>query len=298
MPSTSVSLSYTVREGLAGFRRARFAVFASTSAIAVSLVMIGLFLFIGYEATQVANWLRQRVGEVELFIDERADERTAQSLHLRAESTPGVQEAIFVSKDEAREIFREEFGDEADIFTDQPFLPASIRVRLQTAYANPDSLDRLAEEFAGWNRVEGVVFNQPLLVKVQQNLRLVTMTGLIVGVFVLFAAIFLVANTIRLTIYARRLLIRTMKLVGATDAFIRRPFIVEGVAQGLAAGIAASFILWGIYSLMSGYLPQLETTSWLHLALLAMAVIIIGVMLGWAGSLIAVRRFIKRVSLH
>lgn len=265
--------------------------------MAVSLVMIGLFLFIGYEASQVANWLRQRVGEVELFIDERADDRTAESLHLRAESTPGVQEAIFVSKEEAREVFRNEFGEDADIFTDQPFLPASIKVRVAASYANSDSLEHLTAEFAGWNRVDDVIFNQPLLLKVQQNLRLLTVTGLVLGAFVLFAAIFLVANTIRLTIYARRLLIRTMKLVGATDSFIRRPFLVEGIAQGLAAGLAASLILWGIYVMMSSYLPQLEMGGWMQLLLLGL-VVLIGVGLGWLGSLIAVRRFIQRVSLH
>ncbi len=266
--------------------------------MAVSLVMIGLFLFIGYEAHQVSNWLRQRVGEVELFIDERADERTAESLHIRAEATPGVSEAIFVSREEAREVFRREFGEEADIFTDQPFLPASIRVRVESAYANPDSLQGLVAEFATWNRIDEVIFNQPLLVKVQQNLRLLTVAGLILGAVVLLAAIFLVANTIRLTIYARRLLIRTMKLVGATDAFIRRPFLVEGIAQGFVAGAIASLVLWGAYLGMTSYLPQLEMSVGMQLLLLVGAMIVLGVGLGWLGSLIAVRRFIQRVSLH
>lgn len=266
--------------------------------MAVSLVMIGLFLFIGYEAHQVSNWLRQRVGEVELFIDERADDRTAESLHIRAEATLGVAEAIFISQEEARDVFRQEFGDDADVFTDQPFLPASIKVRVEPSYANPDSLQSLIAEFETWNRVDEVIFNQPLLVKVQQNLRLLTIIGLLLGSVVVLAAVFLVANTIRLTIYARRLLIRTMKLVGATDSFIRRPFLIEGVAQGLAAGAVAAAVLWSIYLVMTGYLPQLEMSGWMQVVLLGGAVTTLGVGLGWLGSLIAVRRFIQRVSLH
>lgn len=266
--------------------------------MAVSLVMIGLFIFVGFMAQQVSNWLRQRVGEVELFIDDRADERTIEMLQQRAGARPGVAEALFVSQEEAREIFRAEFGDEADVFSDTPFLPASIKIRVQPSYANPDSLQTLIADFGTWNRVDEVVFNQPLLVKVQQNLRLLTTIGLILGVVVVLAAIFLVANTIRLTIYARRLLIRTMKLVGATDRFIRGPFLVEGIVQGFIAGVLAAAMLWGIYRLMLVYLPQLELAAGIQLILFGLIIIGLGVMLGWVGSYFAAKRFIRRVSLH
>ena len=266
--------------------------------MAVSLVMIGLFIFVGYMAHQVSNWLRQRVGEVELFIDDRADERTIESLRQRAGARPGVDEALFVSQEEAREIFRTEFGDEADVFSDTPFLPASIKIRVQPSYANPDSLQTLVADFQSWNRIDEVVFNQPLLVRVQQNLRLLTTIGLILGVVIVFAAVFLVANTIRLTIYARRLLIRTMKLVGATDRFIRGPFLVEGIAQGFIAGVMAALMLWGIYRVMLIYLPQFELVAGIQLVLFGLTTVVLGVILGWVGSYLAARRFIQRVSLH
>jgi cell division transport system permease protein len=149
-----VSLSYSVKEGLAGFRRARFAAFASTSAMAVSLVMIGLFLFLAYEAHLVSTWLRQRVGEVEIFVDERATDAQADAVYQLASATAGVAEAEFVSREEAREIFLREFGEDAALFTDDSFLPPSVRVRVQAPYANPDSLDVLIAEFKSWNRVD------------------------------------------------------------------------------------------------------------------------------------------------
>ncbi len=287
-------IPYSVREGLAGFRRAKFAAAAATSAMAVALVLIGLFILLGYEAQIVSDWLRQRVGEVELFLDD-IDDGMARLLYERAVATPGVSEAIYVSREEAEAIFRQDFGEGAEAFFDTPFLPASIKVRVAPDYANPDSLTVLVAELASWNHVDDVVFNQPLLIKVQQNLRLVKMAGFSLGVLVILSSIFLVANTIRLTIYARRLLIRTMKLVGATDPFIRRPFLVEGVAQGLVAGVLAVLVLTGLYMLLESYLPPLPP----YLPyLLAGTVLGIGLLLGWLGSYFSVRRFIRNVALH
>ncbi len=290
-------LPYSIREGLAGLKRARFSSIASTSAMSIALVLIGMFAIVTYQANSVSDWLRQRVGELELFLAD-IDEASAMALHARAEITPGVSEASYISKQEAEEIFRMEFGDEAEMFFDQAFLPASIKVRIAPNYANADSLGVLAAEFATWTRVDDVIYNQPLLVKVQQNLNMITVLGLSLGFMVLFASAFLVANTIRLTIYARRLLIRTMKLVGATDGFVRSPFVVEGVAQGIIAGGIAFALLTMIYSGVQNYIPQMTTISTGTGLMLGFGIILFGVGLGWAGSHFAVRRFIKKISLN
>lgn len=291
-----MSLPYSIREGLAGFQRAKFAVLAATGAMTVALVLIGLFGVVGYEAQQVSSWLRQRVGEMEMFLEENVEASTARALYFRASTMPGVDEADFISPEQAQAIFQEEFGEGAEVFLDEPFLPASIRVRVRSNYANPDSLTKLVDEFSSWNRVDEVVFNQPLLVKVQQNLRLLTIAGLLLGSIVVLASIFLVANTIRLTIYARRLLIRTMKLVGATDSFIRRPFLVEGIAQGLLAGVLAAVILSGLYSVIAAYLPESQASSTAVVLLVTVGIVMCGVALGFVGSLFAVRRFISQAA--
>ncbi len=294
-----MSLSYSIREGIAGFRRAKFASAASTSAMAVALVLIGLFLLVSFEASYVSDWLRQRVGELEVFLQDDVSESLAIALNERARNTPGVAETDFISRAEAQAVFRREFGEGSELFFDEPFLPASIKVRVVSDYANPDSLNRMVALFEGWPRVDEVIFNQPLLVKVQENLQLITTVGLWLGTLVVLASIFLVGNTIRLTIYARRLLIRTMKLVGATDKFIRRPFIVEGVLQGLFAAMLACVVLFILYGFISSYMPQLdETGTGGKLVFLVIEVLLMGVILGWIGSLFAVRRFIRHVALH
>ena len=290
-------LPYAIKEGLAGFRRASFSSVAATSAMTVALVMVELFAIVTWQARGVSEWLKQRVGEVELFLDDTTPE-IAESLFERTRATPGVAQAEYISKDRAQEIFQEEFGEEADIFFDGAFLPASIRVMVEPDYINTDSLNALVAEFSTWNRVDEVVYNRPLLAKVQDNLRLLSLIGISIGALVLLASIFLVANTIRLAIYARRLMIRTMKLVGATDGFVRKPFIVEGILQGLISSLLALFILWVIQEVALAYVPQLPGLPWSEALMFSGILIGAGFLLGWIGSESAVRRFLKQVSLH
>ena len=265
--------------------------------MAVALVLIGLFGMLGYEAQRVSDWLRQRAGELEIFLDD-VDEASAEAVYRRAALVSGVSETEYVSKQEAQQIFQREFGEGADVFVDEPFLPASVKVRVAPSYATADSLNALAAEVTSWRHVDEVVFNQALLVKVQQNLRLLTIGGLSLGIIVILASLFLVANTIRLTIYARRLLIRTMKLVGATDNFVRQPFLVEGMAQGIAAAIAAGVVIWILYARLHAFLTDSAGGSALGGFIFFLALLGLGAFLGWAGSAFAVRRFLKNVALH
>ncbi len=290
-------LSYTVREGLAGFRRARFAALTATSALTVALVLIAVFGLLAWQGSQVTNWLKQRIGEVQVFVSNAADERATNALRLKLEATRGVDEVVYISKEEAVAEFRREFGEEAGALPEDNFLPASFRVQLEPRWANADSLGGLAEQFASWNRVDEVIYNQPLLAKVQRNLRVFTPIALGLGFVVVAAALFLVGNTVRLTIYARRMLIRTMKLVGATNAFIRRPFLVEGIAQGVVAGIIACLLVWPVYGFLLRAVPQAQGWPGGSPLWTLGTVLLVGIGLGWLGSWMAVRRFIKHIQL-
>lgn len=293
-------LPYSVREGIANFRRAKFAVAASTSAMSVALVLVGLFGLVTFEAQNVSSWLRDRVGEVEVFIDDEASSREAEALHARLRTIPAVASTTFITQEEAQKIFAEEFGEGAEIYSDSPFLPSSVRLELKSSYIHTDSISQMADQVSGFDHVDDVVFDQALLAQVQQNVRFISLAALVLGGIVVLAAIFLVGNTIRLTIYARRLLIRTMKLVGATDAFVRRPFLVEGVLQGTIAGTIAAGIVWGLYRLMLEELPDLSVHTTTPYAdwILVGSIIGSGILLGWLGSYFAVRRFIQSVELH
>jgi cell division transport system permease protein len=290
-------LPYSVREGVANLRRAKFSAVASTSAIAVALVLVGVFGIVGYEASVVSDMLREQAGQMEVFIEQDASEQVQEALHARIQTIQGIAQTEFVSHEEAAKIFRREFGEGASAFEDPTFLPASIKIEMKPTHTHPDSMARTANVIGEWRGVDDVVLNQELLVRVAQNRRLINAVGIALGGIVVLAAVFLVANTIRLTIYARRLLIRTMKLVGATDRFVRRPFLVEGIVQGFLGGTIAGGVVWGLYRVFFQQIDQAPLPLRAELLLLG-GLIGGGVLLGWIGSYFAARRFIQNIKLH
>ncbi|MEM1115475.1 MAG: ABC transporter permease [Bacteroidota bacterium] len=298
-----MALSYTLREGLAGFRRAKLAAATSVVALAIALVLIGMFSLLGWQGQRVAEVLRQRASEVEVFLDDNAAGEIAARVGDRLRNVAGVDSVRFVSHEEAAEIFREAFGEEADLYDDAQFLPASFRVRLAGAYATPDSVATFATRAETWAAVSEVAYDRASVEAVERNLRVFQTVGLAVALLVVVAALLLVGNTVRLSIYARRMLIRTMKLVGATNPFIRRPFLVEGVVQGVLAGLASGGLLWGLYSLFLRWVYDTDggalAVGWPGgtPALTVLALVALGALLGLLASTVAVRRFIRQVRL-
>lgn len=296
-----VALPYALREGIAGFRRATFASLASVSALAVALVLIGMTLLVSWIVQTAAEDLRESAGEIEVYLED-ADTAETDRLRDRLAGLPGADSLVYVSRQEAARIFREEFGEGSDLYDDNAlFLPASFRVQFRGAYASRDSLERAARRVEAWSRVEAVSFEPDLLEQIESNYAVIRAAGLGVGGLVVLAALLLVGNTIRLSIYARRMLIRTMKLVGATSGFIRRPFLVEGGMQGLVAGILSGLALWGLFAVLLNYLRQTGAVgvSWPGGSPLVTvgACVALGLLLGLTGSWVAVRRFIREVRL-
>ncbi len=293
-----MALSYTLREGLAGFGRTRFAALTSTTALVVALVLIGMVGLLAWQGQRVAEAVQQRVGEVQVYL-EPADTAAVALVQRRIEGLPGVGAVEFVSQEEAAREFQAAFGEEAALFDEGMFLPASFRVRFQGVYASADSLAVIQEAVQRWPKVDEVVYERTLVENVTRNVRLYSLVGLAVGTLVILAALLLVGNTIRLSIYARRLLIRTMKLVGATDGFIRRPFLVEGVVQGLAAGVLASVLVWVLYAAAGRVVEGLASAGWPGGSPVVplLGLVLLGAALGLLASWIAVRTFIRQVRL-
>lgn len=292
-----MSALYAVREGIAGFRRTPFAAFATTTSIATALLLTGVFAFLTYEVQTVMNFLKQRVGEMEVFLDPLQDAEV-QVLRTRLEAVPGVESLDYISSADAYAVFAAEFGAEAALFEGELFLPASFRIRLSEEFVVVDSLKHLRDQIQSLPGIDEVVFEEAMLLRIQENFRWVAAGGLGIASLVILAALFLVSNTIRLTIYARRLLIRTMKLVGATDSFVRRPFLIEGVLQGVLGGILASIPLWALFMFVHLVIPGMRPLDPTHATLAASSALLAGVLIGWMGSFAAARRFIRKVSVH
>jgi len=199
----------------------------------------------------------------------------------------------FISKDEAARIFRQEFGEDITQVLDFNPLPPSLKIRLKPDFRTAAAASTISDRVAAVEGIESVRYRKGLLELIDARTRAVHNLSLVLGVLISLSAVFLVSNTIRLAIYAKRRLIRTMELVGATKAFIRSPFLLEGMLQGLLGGLVASGILYILieYTLrllspeLSGYV-QMSRTFYL-------AVVGTGMGLGFVGSAISVARFIR-----
>lgn len=293
-----MSLGYVIREGVAGLSRARLAAFTSVFSLFVAVLLIGVLSRIGFNAYEVSQLLRQQI-EVEVFLED-IDDQTTRELRSRIENRPFVEEVSYISRDSATAIFQHDFGLGAETLSELDFLPASFRIQVKSD-SEAGQVSELADEIAGYSGVDEVRFNRALLELLESRTEAILLTGSVIGLFVLFVAMILVFNTIRLTIYAKRDLIRAMKLVGATNGFIRRPFLVEGMFQGLIAGSLAGLLIVLIFSLaVPAFVPQLGVLSWPfgRWYYLVVGVVVLAVLMGWLGSRWAARRFIRETRVY
>ena len=293
-----MSVSYLIKEGLVGLSRARLAAFTSIFSLFLAVLLIGVLARIGFNAYEVSQMLREQV-EVEVFL-ENLDAQSTNELQLSIESAQFVERLIYISQDSASKVFQQEFGMGGEALADLKFLPASFRLKISDE-ASVAQVDSMAQSFADLNGVDDVRFNMALLQLLETRTDQLAMGGTALGIFILLIAMILVFNTIRLTIYAKRDLIRAMKLVGATNGFIRRPFLVEGIVQGLIAGSAAAGIIYLMFDwLIPQNISQLGVLSWPfgRWYFLIGGVIFLSVIMGWMGSRWAARKFIKDTSVY
>jgi len=293
-----MSLGYVIKEGFAGLGRARLAAFTSMFSLFIAVLLIGVLFRIGYNAYEVSQLIRQQV-EVEIFLQD-LDESATNEMENLLLSKPEVEGLTYISSDSASRVFQQEFGMGAESIADLNFLPASFRVVMSDNY-NVTQIDSLVQEFRTYEGVDEVRFNLALLEIIESRTEMLVLAGAGIGLFILFVAMILVFNTIRLTIYAKRDLIRAMKLVGATNSFIRRPFLVEGVLQGVIAGGFASLVIYFMFEwLVPRFIPQIGVLSWPmgRWYYLVGGTILLAIMMGWWGSRWAARKFIRDARVY
>lgn len=288
-----MSIKYIVREGFTGFKRAKLAATTSIFSLFIAVLLLGVLTRIGYNVYSQAMSIKDLI-EVEVFLFD-VDERTTSQIRQQLENEELVQEVTYISKDSASAVMRQEFGTGAEELVELNFLPASFRLSVNTD-AGVEQIENLVSNLRNYRGVDEVEYNAALLRVMESNLNTFTVAGGAIAVLILLAALILVYNTIRLTIYAKRDLIRAMKLVGATNKFIRSPFIVEGVLQGFIAGMAAVFTVFLIFEFaIPFYIADLGTLSWPfgRWYFLTGGMLLLAMLMGWWGSRWAARRFIQ-----
>jgi len=290
-----MSFSYTIRESFSGFTRTRLSTTISIVTISISLLFLGLFTMATIHASRFIDLLRSKV-EIEAFLEEPLTPEELVALRGQVSSLEGVEHVAYVSKEDAARVFREEFGENIlDVLEFNP-LPASLKISLEERYKNSRNTDLVSRNIEKLRGIESVKYRKELLELIDTRAASVNNLTLGIGVVISLSAIFLVSNTIRLAIYAKRHLIRTMELVGATRGFIRIPFLFEGIIQGFLGGVVASVVLYALLEYGMRFV-SIELDGAIHREPLFYAgVLAAGIVLGMLGAIISVMRFIRRAA--
>ena len=287
-----MSVRYALHESLAGFKRNRMATFITIFTVSISLLLLGVFTAITLNLSAVVDRIRSRV-ELEAFLRDGLSAEQHRQVGRAIKAIPGVQSVRYISKDEAAKLFHKDFGEDFSDFLDTNPLPASFRITLAPGYNNSDSATVIAGRVKKMRAVDDVPYRKRFLHLIDTRASALRYATLFVGIVLGLSAIILVANTIRLTIYSKREIIRTMKLVGATSMFIRTPFLLEGVFHGFVGGIVASILLGTLFGL---FLQPIAEDLLLTVSIGAsfyLFIITLGSILGFIGSVLSIGRFLK-----
>lgn len=286
-----MQIRYVLKEGFSGFKRAKLSMFAAVFTICISLLLLSFFSILLINANQVVEGLREKV-EMEAFLVEPMTRVELETLKAEVSAIRGVREVVYVSKEEAAEIFRREFGEDIYKVLDFNPLPASLKIYLKDGYKTAKAAESIYQAIKTVPGIDDVIYRKTLLEMLDQRAMTLLWFSLGVGVFITISSVFLVANTIRLAIYAKRKIVQTMKLIGATRGFIRMPFLIEGLVQGFVGGIVAAGIVFLVFNYLERWV-SVQLSDFVRVQSFYYPVIVgIGCILGLLGSMISIRRFI------
>lgn len=278
------------REAAKNIARGGILTAAAVLAITFAALIGGIFATAYYNLRAIYGEVKSEL-YVDVYLDGELDEARGAAVGEHLRKLAGVARAEYVSKEKAAEEFVGLFPEDSELLgalSENP-LPASYRLYLASEAATPEGVEALVREVKAVEGVDDAVYGQEWLANLEQTARAVGVVGAVVGGVLGAAAVLVVISTIGLAVYARRQTIGIMKIVGATDGFVRAPFVAEGFLIGLAGGLLALGALYGgvkfleTYGLAVRFLPGTYVAAGLALSALA----------GAAGSSLAVRRFLK-----
>lgn len=245
MTSLARALGYFTSEALTSLWRSRLINALSALTIAVSLFVIGAFFAVGSNLQNlVARWTEKI--QVVFYLEDSLEARIEKILEARLRSDPAVLDVRFISKDEALARFRALFKDLESLANDlgqNPF-PASVEVTLRSGHETPAEVQRVVREYSRAPGVEDVQYDLLWIQRLAAAARLIHGMGAFLGAILAMAGVFTISNVIRLTVYARQDELDIMRLVGATRAYVRGPFVVEGMLLGGLGGVLSVGLLW------------------------------------------------------
>jgi cell division transport system permease protein len=280
----------SLQNAMTAFRRSPLLSALSVTTIAFSLFAFGLFGLVALNIRDALQRIEDRV-EIRAFVTDGTSIEMITSVADEIMKYPEVQKVDIVTQEEALARARKELGEFSDVF-DAQFLPASLDVRLKVGYRDPASVRSVVERVRGFEFVDDIRFGEEWITQLYRLRNIAGVAGLALGLAFAAVAVIIIGATIRMAVLARSREISIMRLVGATDAFIRRPFLIEGSIKGVLGGLLALALTYLAMRVLGQYL-HFETAFFdRRLATLG---VVFGALMGLLGSAVSVGRHLRRV---
>ena len=274
-------------------RKLRSSYITSIISIALVLFLLGLVGILLINAKRLSDHVKENIGFT-IILNDNVKEVDVLRLQKTLDAKNYVKSTEYISKEEAAAELQEELGEDFIEFLGFNPLGATIDVRFYAAYANPDSISFIEEQINSFEEVKEVFYQESLLQLVNENIRKISLIILLFSALLFLIAIALINNTIRLSVYSKRFLINTMKLVGATRSFIRRPFLYRSAGHGILAAIIASSLLGGVLYLINREFSEIIYFMDIEIiGILVFLVILLGIFLNWISTFFAVNRYLR-----
>ena len=279
----------SVREALTASRRAPLLSVLGIVTIAFSLFAFGLFGLVAINIRKALEQVEERV-EVRAFVGDSTEIESVAAAMKDIGEFPEVARVEYVSKEQALDRARKEMGEFADVF-EAGVLPASIEVYLKSGMRDPTTVKSVADRIRTYHFVDDVRYGEEWVAKLYRLRNIATISGLALGIAFAAVAIIIIGATIRMTVLARAKEISIMRLVGATDMFIRLPFLIDGLVKGVLGGLLALVFVWAANRVVNDYFIQ---TIFFDREMIFLGVVG-GALMGVLGSLVSVGRHLRRV---
>lgn len=267
----------------------------SLMSIMLVLFLLGVFALLMMHAQKLSNHIKENIG-FEIVMNSNVKEANILYLQKELDAMPAVKSTEYITKDEAIRRLSEDLGEDFLQWLgneENPLLP-SIDVRFNADYANIDSLAVIESQLLANDDVKEVYYQKSLVEVINQNVKRIGMALIVASIILLVIAISLIRNTIRLSIYSKRFLVRSMQLVGATEAFIRKPFVKTGVSQGFFGAILADILLIIMMYWLNKHIPELALIQSLEITVcIYVGIIVIGIILASISTATALRKYLN-----
>lgn len=265
----------------------------ATVSITLVLFLVGMMALLVLNAGRLSDYVRENVGFT-LILNDDVREVEVLRLQKNLSATKFVKTTRYVDKEEAAKELAKDLGEDFAGFLGFNPLFSSVDVKLHAAWMQADSLTILERKFLEYPQVKEVYYQRDLVKVINDNVQRLSILLLVFSGLLLFIFITLINNTIRISIYSQRFIINTMKLVGATRSFIRRPFVIKSVSYGLVAGLVADaciFLLIWSYRKDFGNLISWEQSD--SIAVAFAVVLLFGMLISWLSTHLAVNKFLR-----